>query len=71
MTAEEFLLQGPNNLAEHYTSKYLDLELGPLLPFGHGLSYTAFALGRFAVPDAPLDGRGRGRGRDDHGRPWP
>jgi beta-glucosidase len=36
---------GPNNTDDHFTSKYLDLPLGPLLPFGHGLSYTGFALG--------------------------
>lgn len=37
-------LTGPNNTDGHFTSKYLDLPLGPLLPFGHGLSYTRFAL---------------------------
>ena len=39
------MLAGPNNVVEHFTSKYLDLPLGPLLPFGHGLSYSRFALG--------------------------
>jgi beta-glucosidase len=28
--------------AEKYTSKYLDLPVSPLYPFGHGLSYTTF-----------------------------
>jgi beta-glucosidase len=28
--------------AEKYTSKYLDLPVTPLYPFGHGLSYTTF-----------------------------
>lgn len=36
-------LDGPANLQEFFTSKYRDLELGPRLPFGHGLSYTSFA----------------------------
>ena len=29
--------------ADHYTSKYLDLPVEPLFPFGHGLSYARFA----------------------------
>ncbi|MGH6920694.1 MAG: glycoside hydrolase family 3 C-terminal domain-containing protein, partial [Geminicoccaceae bacterium] len=33
----------PANPADHYTSKYLDLPVGPLFPFGHGLSYARFA----------------------------
>lgn len=37
-------LQGPNNLDDYYTSKYLDLELGPRFAFGHGLGYTSFRL---------------------------
>jgi beta-glucosidase len=35
---------GPNNTDDYYTSKYLDLPLGPRFDFGHGLSYTSFAL---------------------------
>ena len=35
-------LAGPANVAERYTSKYLDLELGPQFDFGHGGGYTTF-----------------------------
>ena len=34
----------PENPADKYTSKYLDLPNSPQFPFGHGLSYTRFAL---------------------------
>ncbi|HEY0778522.1 MAG TPA: glycoside hydrolase family 3 C-terminal domain-containing protein, partial [Gemmatirosa sp.] len=33
----------PENLADHFTSRYLDLRSTPLYPFGYGLSYTTFA----------------------------
>jgi beta-glucosidase len=33
----------PADPALHYTSKYLDLPVDPLFPFGHGLGYTRFA----------------------------
>lgn len=38
-------LEGPNNLDDDFTSKYLDLPLGPRFAFGHGSGYTSFALG--------------------------
>ncbi|MGN6206638.1 glycoside hydrolase family 3 N-terminal domain-containing protein [Humibacter sp.] len=40
---------GPNNTDDRYTSKYLDLPLGPRFDFGHGLSYTSFELEDLAV----------------------
>jgi beta-glucosidase len=35
-------LEGPDNVTEKYTSKYLDLDLGPQFEFGHGGGYTTF-----------------------------
>lgn len=35
-------LAGPDNVTGRYTSKYLDLELGPQFEFGHGGGYTTF-----------------------------
>ena len=34
----------PENPADHYTSKYLDLPNAPQFAFGHGLAYTRFSL---------------------------
>ncbi|MBM7505204.1 glycoside hydrolase family 3 N-terminal domain-containing protein [Agromyces aurantiacus] len=42
-------LHGPDNLQDKYTSKYLDLDLGPQFSFGHGGSYAAFAHGEPTV----------------------
>lgn len=47
-------LQGPNNLDDDYTSKYLDLDLGPRFAFGHGLSYTRFRLSDASVSTASI-----------------
>ena len=35
---------GPGNTDDYYTSKYLDLDLGPQFAFGHGLSYSTFVI---------------------------
>lgn len=37
-------LAGPDNLDDVYTSKYLDLPLGPRFAFGDGIGYTSFEL---------------------------
>lgn len=47
-------LQGPNNLDDYYTSKFLDLERGPRFAFGHGLSYTSFAVAAASVPASTI-----------------
>ena len=54
-------LHGPANVADKYTSKYLDLELGPEFPFGHGSGYATFAhapatLSASSISGAELDG---------------
>ena len=57
LDAEDIGLHGPDNVQEKYTSKYLDLDLGPQFAFGHGSSYAAFS----ARPAAGLHGDGLGR----------
>lgn len=51
-------LHGPDNLQEKFTSKYLDLDLGPQFAFGHGSGYAAFAHGqpRLTASEIPSDG---------------
>jgi beta-glucosidase len=61
-------LHGPDNVHEKYTSKYLDLELGPQFAFGHGSGYASFTHGlprlnrdEITLGDLDLDlHRGRG-----------
>jgi beta-glucosidase len=36
----------PADPDNHYTSKYLDMPIEPLFPFGHGLSYSRFGLSK-------------------------
>jgi beta-glucosidase len=44
----------PADPTVHYSSKYLDLPVEPLFPFGHGLSYTHFELGGLRTSAAEL-----------------
>lgn len=44
----------PADPAAHDTSKYLDLPVEPLFPFGHGLSYTQFTLSNLRAHPAEL-----------------
>ncbi|MDO4259250.1 MAG: glycoside hydrolase family 3 N-terminal domain-containing protein [Actinomycetaceae bacterium] len=45
----DFAVDGPTNIAEFFTSKYRDLDLGPLFPFGHGLSYSPITVEKVQV----------------------
>ena len=47
MTLEsvDVVLEGPANVKDKYTSKYLDLDLGPQFAFGHGSGYATFVHG--------------------------
>ncbi|MCP9494973.1 MAG: beta-glucosidase BglX [Pyrinomonadaceae bacterium MAG19_C2-C3] len=42
-----------------YTSKYLDVPVTPLYPFGHGLSYTKFALSNLRLSRTRIKPDGR------------
>ncbi len=47
-------LEGPGNVQEKFTSKYLDLDLGPQFSFGHGSGYATFAHGTPVLADGVL-----------------
>lgn len=49
----------PGVEGERYTSRYSDLPLGPLYPFGFGLSYTTFAIENLTVTPAQSPPGGR------------
>jgi beta-glucosidase len=55
-------LHGPDNVHEKYTSKYLDLDLGPQFAFGHGSGYASFAFGepRLSSDELTLEALDRG-----------
>ncbi|GAA1981308.1 glycoside hydrolase family 3 N-terminal domain-containing protein [Microbacterium pumilum] len=59
MTAEfeDIGLHGPDNVKDKYTSKYLDLDLGPQFAFGHGSGYASFAHGLPRISHAERAGR--------------
>ncbi|WP_459614929.1 beta-glucosidase BglX [Bordetella sp. 2513F-2] len=41
---------------DKYTSRYYDVDFGPLFPFGYGLSYTRFALTDFTLSQPTMRG---------------
>ena len=47
----------PGDSAAKYTSKYLDLPLTPLFPFGFGLSYTSFEYTRLRLSSPRIGAR--------------
>jgi beta-glucosidase len=48
----------PGNPQNSYSSRYFDLPLSPLYPFGYGLSYTTFEYGKMKLSSDKLDRKG-------------
>jgi beta-glucosidase len=49
----------PPKADSKYTSKYLDVALNPLFPFGHGLSYSRFRLSNLQLSARSIPANGR------------
>ncbi len=49
----------PPDAKNKYTSKYLDVDVTPLFPFGHGLSYTQFRLANLQLSQQRIRPDGR------------
>jgi beta-glucosidase len=49
----------PADDKDKYTSKYIDIPLGPLFPFGFGLSYTKFDYANIALSSTSMKSDGR------------
>ena len=53
----------PPDAANKFTSKYFDSRIGPLYPFGHGLTYTKFEYAELRVDEKTISAEVRNSGR--------